>query len=327
MNIKGLVSICVVLAAAVIMVQTSGDVDADDGNAFYCYTYNMTFYYEGGTPDLDDVRWSAVGVDADGNEKCLTVSDYEDSEMEWHVMLDQEEVSSCVEVRITQTAVRDDVQVSETNTYKIVRHLDHDEHILITFQDGYSGALIEAVSISDSTLIEVGDDFVRMPAQPSREGYHFDGWFTSDGQRFDPKEPVTEDTAVYAGWTSAGGSGHPIYVDKTYVVTFDVAPGMDYTVFSSGKTVTFTVSAAEGFELDGDPRVSASAGSLSNDGLTYTLSGISSDVVVTIDGDTVRVDGQEPAPSDDGFPWIWVVVVLVIVVAVLAVTYYYRSRL
>ena len=142
-----------------------------------------------------------------------------------------------------------------------------------------------------------------------------------------PPPPAGFLGAGQAGELPVGGGDHPIYVDKTYVVTFDVAPGMDYTVFSSGKTVTFTVSVAEGFELEGDPRVSASAGSLSNDGLTYTLSSISSDVVVTIDGDTVRVDGPEPAPSDDGFPWIWVVVVLVIVIVALAVAYYYRSRL
>lgn len=311
------VSVVLVSMAAVMLPSDSCAFSEDEVQV------EKTYYVYGDKPifknhvEADSVKWSYVMILTDGE---IQEGQSNDPELEL-------DISGCSRVYITESIIGPDGASDEMTILVHAMHAPADEDGKFTVRFTVDGGLHDAHELDNDDHVEEGKDFVIMPDEPTKSGYTFEGWYTDDGKPFDPKEPVRDDMEVHARWTPVGGGDHPIYVDKTYVVTFDVASGMDYTVFSSGKTVTFTVSAAEGFELDGDPRVSASAGSLSNDGLTYTLSDISSDVVVTIDGDTVRVDGSEPAPSDDGFPWIWIVVVLVIVIVALAVVYYYRSRL
>ncbi|MCL2491968.1 MAG: InlB B-repeat-containing protein [Coriobacteriia bacterium] len=44
-------------------------------------------------------------------------------------------------------------------------------------------------------------DPVAQPADPVRDGYVFDGWFTADGVLWDFADPVTSDMTLYAHWT------------------------------------------------------------------------------------------------------------------------------
>ena len=334
MRTRALLAISAIAVVMLAVPQVLQDVDAADGDVWYCYSHDLAFYYEGGTADLDDVEWTAVGI-VDGVERSLTVTVDEDSTV-WMAYLDREEVSECDSIRVTQTVVRDDVRASETQTFIPVRHIDDGRLIRVIFHDGYTGGIVDAASITPNTVVRYGDDFVILPDAPVRQGYEFTGWFMEDGQEFDPGAPIVEDTDVYAHWTYTGGGsgGGTVIIDDIHVVTFDVVAGLDYTVgtVTSG-SVTFTVSVAEGFTLEGDPEVTATGGTLSNDGMTYVLSSIDRDIVVTIGGD-VRQDIFPVGPEDDppagsgdgGPPWIWILIVLVIAVVAAVAYWYLRKR-
>lgn len=331
MRTRALLAISAIAVVMLAVPQVLQDVDAADGDVWYCYSHDLAFYYEGGTADLDDVEWTAVGI-VDGVERSLTVTVDEDSTV-WMAYLDREEVSECDSIRVTQTVVRDDMRASETQTFIPVRHIEDGGFVRVVFHDGYTGGIVDATTITPNTVVRYGDDFVALPDAPVRQGYEFAGWFTEDDQRFNPGTPISEDTDVYAHWTYAGGG--TVVVDDVHVVTFNVISGLEYTVESvTGGSVTFTVSVSEGFTLEGMPEVSSTGGILSNDGMTYVLSSIDRDVLVTIDGDvsqgTVPVDPGEDGPSDghggDGFPWSWVLVILAAAVAAVVAYWYLRNR-
>lgn len=334
MRARALLAFSVITVVMLLIPQVQSDVEAADGDVWYCYSHDLAFYYGGGTADLDDVEWTAVGI-VDGVEIPLTVTEDEDSTV-WMAYLDHEEVSECDYIRVTQTVVRDDSRASETQTFIPVRHIDDGGIIRVVFYDGYTGGVVDAASITPTTVVRYGDDFVTMPAAPVRQGYSFAGWFTADGQRFDPGVPVTEDTEVYAHWKYVGGGsgGGTVVIDQVHVVTFDVTAGLEYTVESvTSGSVKFTVSVAEGFTMEGDPEVSSTGGILSRDGMAYVLSSIDRDILVTIDGD-VSQDAAPVDPGEDdppevsgggGTAWFWVLPILAIVVA--AIVYMYlRNR-
>lgn len=317
------------LVAVLAVVSISDDVEADDGDAFYCYSHQMTFEYTGTTPDLEDVRWTAVGV-VDGVEEEMEVTLVEGSDS-WAVTLDSDHVSECSEVRITQTVVRGDETLSETNTFYPVMDLREDEVLTVAFYDGVSDLPVFR-PITEKTVVRVEDDFVEVPADPERDGYTFAGWFTSDGEEFDPKEPVTSDIDVYARWMSGSGSGggQGVTVDNVYVVVFEVQEGFDYKIESvTANSVVFTVTVREGFSFAGDPEVTSTSGTISVKGATYTLSSITSNAVVTIVGNPIYDSNPDDPPvlvEDGGFPWIWIIVIVVIVLLVLAMYMYCRGR-
>lgn len=60
---------------------------------------------------------------------------------------------------------------------------------------------------------------VPKPADPTRDGYTFDGWYTtkSGGSKYDFSTPVTADLNLYAHWTAVA--------PKTFTVSFDTAGG------------------------------------------------------------------------------------------------------
>lgn len=60
---------------------------------------------------------------------------------------------------------------------------------------------------------------VPKPADPTRDGYTFDGWYTtkSGGSKYDFSTPVAADLNLYAHWTAVA--------PKTFTVSFDTAGG------------------------------------------------------------------------------------------------------
>ena len=71
--------------------------------------------------------------------------------------------------------------------------------ITIDLQNGEDPITIEAV---------IGQP-IAQPADPVRQGFIFDGWFTSDGIRWDFDDPITQDITLVAHWTVDEGSVVP----------------------------------------------------------------------------------------------------------------------
>ena len=100
-----------------------------------------------------------------------------------------------------------DGKVTVTQTYNedtaiqvlIPLHLpssgDEDGTYTVTFHDGNS--VIWTHEITNKTTVSAGDLHVITPSGPSKEGYIFNGWYTSPGfeseSKFDPKVPVEGD--------------------------------------------------------------------------------------------------------------------------------------
>ena len=87
---------------------------------------------------------------------------------------------------------------------------------------GYNAARIFAVSFDSNGGSAVSSQQVRYgskvvkPADPTRSGYTFAGWYTakSGGSKYDFNQPVTGDVTVYAHWTV-----------NSYTLTFDANGG------------------------------------------------------------------------------------------------------
>lgn len=67
---------------------------------------------------------------------------------------------------------------------------------------------------------------VQAPANPTRSGYTFAGWYTqaTGGEQFDFDSAVTGDVTVYAHWNKVNGGGgtvQPPVETETFTVTFD----------------------------------------------------------------------------------------------------------
>ena len=65
----------------------------------------------------------------------------------------------------------------------------------VTFYENYPGGQITAVEVENGKTVE-------KPADPSRGGYTFTGWFTqyTGGEQFDFNQVISEDTSVFAQW-------------------------------------------------------------------------------------------------------------------------------
>lgn len=87
---------------------------------------------------------------------------------------------------LPQTMPAHDVTVSGSYTANPV-------YYVVTFQN--NGTVVELEVLAGETLGS------RMPADPTREGYTFDGWFAGDGTAFRSDTPVTASITVTARWT------------------------------------------------------------------------------------------------------------------------------
>ena len=79
------------------------------------------------------------------------------------------------------------------------------------------------------TVTVAEGETVDKPANPSRSGYSFGGWYaeTTGGRQFDFDTVITEDITLYAHWSrnSSGGSGGSTSQVTYYTVTFDANGG------------------------------------------------------------------------------------------------------
>lgn len=83
-----------------------------------------------------------------------------------------------------------------------IQELDYQTFYYVFDFETNGGSTIEDV------LVPVGDD-VTMPANPTKTGYTFDGWYTDEDltEEFDATAPVTDDVTLYAKWVSSTSTG------------------------------------------------------------------------------------------------------------------------
>ena len=81
----------------------------------------------------------------------------------------------------------------------------------VTFDLGYDGAPPppEKVEIEDGAVLPSVEN-------PVRDGYQFDGWYTSDGTLYDFKTPVTESFTLTARWTDFLEGQWTVFLDDNF---------------------------------------------------------------------------------------------------------------
>ena len=67
-------------------------------------------------------------------------------------------------------------------------------------------------AVESQTITKNGK--VEKPADPTKVGYTFDGWYDEDGEHFDWQKQITADTTIYAHWTQDPLSYTVHYVDE-----------------------------------------------------------------------------------------------------------------
>ena len=325
----------IILAAVTVALMVSivpvGEADADTvvQDTIYCYGDHivlMPLY-----PASESI-WSA---ECDG-EILDIIDENDDGTVTVHLT----DVDG--EVTVKQT-VGEDTAVSVLIPLHLLSSGDEDGRYTITFYDGSN--VLDIQSIDTSKTVVKGNHHVFVPAEPSKEGYTFAGWYLDKGctKELDPTKPVEGDTDVFASWTSESGNDDsivtvPDHVVTTHVVTFDTDVGLEYDVTSSNSTsVTFTVSVVGGYELkDGTLKVDSNGGTITESNGTYTLSNIDRNIIVTISGEVSSIldpggidEPEEPKePADDGGFSLWIhVVIVVIIVAIVAIVWYMRGRI
>lgn len=311
------------LASAVVVVSDDTDAAPTYSEAYYIYSDDLELLYTGGTQDIDRLVWSIEGY-KDGESVGSEVTEL-DSEP-WTYDVDSTFMKKCDDVYVTQTVHKNGDSASETYLFTIVEDLSDGLQFNVTFYDGYSGSVVTGQSITYMTSVSYGQQFINVPDVPEREGYDFVGWFYGSDmdRKFDPYAPVTGDVDVYAKWSpvTSGGTSGSVNVGS-HIVTFDCSPGLTYTLLDSGNgRVSFTVSELPDYQvIEGSIEVEANGNPISPVDGVYTVTGINTDVLITIEGDLMfSGNPNDPASDDGGMPmWMWIMLVVVILLIAAAI--------
>ena len=308
MNPRTIASFAVLAMAALAAVAIAGPSEASSDVGYdeerYCYSDSPDFSYEHDT-DVD-VSWRVwmessgepVGFETTG-PRSITV-----------------DLSGIYGDIVVEQTVSRDGDVIDTQTMLVhPMHVLDDEDGKFTIRFWDSGNLLAYQEIDETTIVEEGFNFYELPANPTKDGLSFMGWYldpdSPDGMA-DPGEPVTDDLDLYARWGGGTGGGtSTVVVHETHVVTFEAVNGLRYDVVSVGEdSVTFMVTPSEGFEFDlSSIRVESTSGMITSGNGIYVLSSIDRDIVVTVtglqkftidyrlEGTSISVPGYDGAPG------------------------------
>ena len=161
--------------------------------------------------------------------------------------------------------------------------------VTVTF-DSQGGSEVASKDINVNNPVEE-------PANPTRSGYSFRGWYTaaSGGERWDFTKPVAADMTLYAQWSwiNVGGPTYPPAMDEPENGAVTTSPSRP----EEGDTVTITPKPDEGFEVD-EILVKDEDGNeievTQNPDGTYTFTQPDGKVTITV---TFRCDGGELCPG------------------------------
>lgn len=301
-----LLALLMVVPATLAMASTAADAADPTGydKEFYCYGDNPIFSYDYNTGYT--VTWDVRTVSGDTLPYKETGADGRE------ITVSLEGVDE--DVVVTQTVTDGDRQDVERMIVHPMHVLeDEDDRFTVRFLDG--GNVLSIEEITTTTVVEAGDDFFTVPADPVKDGFRFIGWYVDPDaldSMVDPSEPLKDDLDLYARWGSGTGGGtHTVTVQETHVVTFDMVNGLRYDIVSvEDDRVEFLVSVADGYTFDmSSLSVTSDNGIITRNGDAYVLDEIDGDTVVRIDGDrlytvdyrlgnaSVEVPGYEAAPG------------------------------
>ena len=161
--------------------------------------------------------------------------------------------------------------------------------VTVTF-DSQGGSEVASKDINVNNPVEE-------PANPTRSGYSFRGWYTaaSGGERWDFTKPVAADMTLYAQWSwiNVGGPTYPPTMDEPENGTVTTSPSRP----EEGDVVTITPKPDEGFEVD-EIRITDEDGKeiavTQNPDGTYTFTQPDGKVTIKM---TFRCDGGELCPG------------------------------
>ena len=296
---KRTITIMAVMAVAIVSMvalTSSEDIDADtgvtDNSVWYCYGDNPTFIFPEYSEGLD-VVWTVT--DSNGGSVPFDNPNNDDSRI--HVNLAGYDGS----ITVSQTVSAPGADSDSITITVIPLHLPAGTNYPVTFHDG---AWSETQYVTNTTVIEVDDKHVIEPLM-EKDGYEFQGWFDEDGvNKIDLTQPITGETHLYAKWKYtgvSGGSSDTIVVSDTHTVTFNTSVGLECTPSEPGSnSLMFTVSVIGGYELIGAVSVTSTSGTITQvaDG-QYLLSGIDSNIIVNITGETVYIEDPDDDITDD----------------------------
>ena len=295
-----------VIATAVVLIPSSDAVGEDivQDDEVYCYNDHLTLkpYFD----NVDSV-WNATNDETGQPLKVVKNNDGTASvDLKGHD-----------KVTITQTVEK------QMAIVKVIALHVNLESFKVTYYD--RDKIVDQYTIYTTHPVEVGTPFVITPEDPSRDGYEFKGWYVpgDDGinSLFNPKAPLYGPTNVYAMWGSTTGSGSTNV--GSHIVTFNCSTGLTYTLLDSGNgRVSFTVSELPDYQvIEGSIEVEANGNPVSPVDGVYTVTGINTDVLITIDGDLMfSGNPNDPASDDGGMPmWMWIMLVVVILLIAAAI--------
>lgn len=293
---KRVIAVTVIMLISVLSVAAFSADDSDgasqvtDDSTWYCYGDHPTFIF----PEYSDgvvVTWDIT--DSDGNP--ITP----ESSSEDRVQVD---LTGKDRITVTQTVSGQGVEGDSITIQVIPLHIPTGTSYRVVFHDG--GNIVDMQYIDNTTVIEVGDDHAVAPII-DKDGYEFQGWFDEDGvNEIDLTQPITGETHLYAKWKYtgvSGGSSDTIVVSDTHTVTFNTSVGLECTPSEPGSnSLMFTVSVIGGYELIGAVSVTSTGGTITQvaDG-QYLLSGIDSNIIVNITGETVFIEDPDDDITDD----------------------------
>ena len=293
---KRVIAVTVITLISVLSVVAISEDDSDgasqvtENSTWYCYGDHPTFIF----PEYSEgvvVTWDIT--DSYGNQ-VMPESSSDD-----RVQVD---LTGKDRITVTQTVSAQGVEGDSITIQVIPLHIPSGTSYRVVFHDG--GNIVDIQYIDNTTVIEAGENHAIEPII-EKDGYEFQGWFDEDGvNEIDLTQPITGETHLYAKWKYtgvSGGSSETIIVSDTHTVTFNTSVGLDCTPFEPGSnSLMFTVSVIGGYELIGAVSVTSTGGTITQvaDG-QYLLSGIDSNIIVNITGETVYIEDPDDDITDD----------------------------
>lgn len=293
------------------------------GGTYYCYGDNPTLSYPYDLPAGVTISWTAQTPDGES------------------IVCDPSTgVSTTLDLTGHSKVIVNQILTDGTDTKKgmivvIPLHIA-DTTYTIRFIDGTK--VFDEETITKKTVCADGSNFFIIPSAPTKSGYTFEGWYTSESVKAESivKEPVLKSIDFYAKWSSSGGSGGGsstthIVIDHDIIVTFDTVIGIEYNVLTAGSgVVTFTVNAVGGFDMKMETlMVKVGDKVITPDGGNYIVTQIHEDTTIKITCDREEPEPTpQPTPSEPfnglSIPW-WVFVPVGLIAFSLIMIRWYRK--